>query len=238
MALGVLHLADFSNPRSTPSHSPDTNLRTSPSDRTIDACLGGPLHFLNRLRPALLNWKIWGRAVGSSEFSTRPWSSYAKALLSGGIIILVVAAFFIYYEVRFTEVKSGVALTQGRLTEAQGKSIDIAVDTSKLFITWAISLIGATGFFLKINLEREVKVRKIDLVMAFLIILLCVFSLFFGQVVLDFISRALSQNQDPFNSDNNDIVRGNLKGQYLSGLAAVFLFGLHLVQFFWARISP
>ena len=123
-------------------------------------------------------------------------------------------------------------LPDGVLSDAQGKAIDVLLDLAKILIAWAIAVIGATGFFLKLNVERAVPIRRVDLLISFAIVLLCVWSLFFGHLGIDKISQLLALDQFPIRDQD---VRAVLRHQYLAGLAAIGLFGFHLFQFFWAR---
>jgi hypothetical protein len=125
-----------------------------------------------------------------------------------------------------------VYLEAGSLSDAQGKSIDVLLTLANTLIAWAIAVIGATGFFLKLNVERGLPVRRVDLLISFAIILLCVWSLFFGHLGIDKISHILALDQFPVRDRD---VRQTLRFQYLSGLAAIGLFGFHVFQFFWAR---
>ena len=93
-------------------------------------------------------------------------------------------------------------------------------------------MIGATGFFLKVNVERGVGIRRVDLLISFAIVLLCVWSLFFGHLGIDKISQILALDQFPIQDQD---VRQALRHQYLSGLAAIGFFGFHVFQFFWAQ---
>jgi hypothetical protein len=59
------------------------------------------------------------------------------------------------------------------------------LDLVKLLTNWAIAVIGATGFFLKANVDKGLQIRTVDLLLTFAIITLAVLSLFLGHLVLD-----------------------------------------------------
>ncbi len=164
----------------------------------------------------------------------KPLSSYALACLAALVVVAAMVGAMVAYENSVAEANPNVYLPDGALSDTQKKSIDVLLDLSNILIAWAIAVIGATGFFLKLNIERELPVRRIDLLISFAIILLCVWSLFFGHLGIDKISQILALDQFPIRDRD---VRQVLRHQYLSGLAAIGLFGFHVIQFFWARRS-
>jgi len=162
----------------------------------------------------------------------RALTSYEIACLAALAVVAAMVVAMILYENAVAEANPNPYLSDGALSDAQAKSIDVRLDLAKILIAWAIAVIGATGFFLKLNVERGLPIRRIDLLISFAIVLLCVWSLFFGHLGIDKISQILALDQFPIRDRD---VRQVLRHQYLAGLAAIGLFGFHLFQFFWAR---
>lgn len=161
-------------------------------------------------------------------------SSYAKATSLAGTAIVVLVVAMVVFESRVSYVAPGIDLKDGKLTQAQSQSLAAALDLVKLLMNWALAVIGATGFFLKLNVEKDIPILKRDLVLAFVIILLSVGSLFLGHLVIDKSAEILALEQFPL---NNEPLRRLGRYQYLAGLGAIALFGFHVFQFFWARAS-
>jgi hypothetical protein len=128
---------------------------------------------------------------------------------------------------------AGPALKDGKLNEAQAESIRVMLDLFQLLMTWALAIIGATGFFLKLNIEKDISLRHVDLFLSLAIIVAAVLSLYFGHLAVNRASDLLAIMQFPA---NNEGLRQLGRYQYLAFFAAVLLFGIHVFQFFWARI--
>ena len=149
------------------------------------------------------------------------------------IAILVIAMAMVIYERSLGPVGPGAALIDGKLLETQKESLSTVLDLCKLLMTWTIALLGATRFFLKLNLEKGFMLHKADVLLSFAIILLGITSLFFGHLFLDRTSLVLSVQQFPV--DNREVrIVGRL--QYIFFLSAVTVFGFHIFQFFWFRL--
>lgn len=159
-------------------------------------------------------------------------SSHSKAMLSATLLLLLVAAAMIWFEDRVSVNSPGLALPDGSLTEAQKQSLATLLDLVKLLMNWAVGVIGATAFFLKLGVEKDVPIRTTDLILSFTIILVAVISLFLGHLVLDRSAVVLALDQFPV---NNRQIRHLARWQYLAGLGCIGLFGLHVFQFFWAK---
>ena len=126
----------------------------------------------------------------------------------------------------------GLYLSDGKLTNTQKESLTVMLDLVKLLMNWAVAVIGAAGFFLKLTVEKNVPVHKRDMVLVSCIILMSVASLFLGHLVIDKCAQMLALDQFPVNSPP---VRTLARFQYLVGLGAITLFGFHVFQFFWLR---
>lgn len=159
-------------------------------------------------------------------------SSSATVMLVAIIVLAALAAALVVFELIFARVGIGPMLVGGSLTAAQAKSIDIVLDLSRLFMTWTIALIGGIAFFLKLNVEKGIPLRRLDLILAFAIILLSVLSVYFGHLALDSVAHVLAVSQSPLSSD---VVRLSRVCQYMTALLAFGLFGVHVVQFYWPR---
>jgi hypothetical protein len=152
------------------------------------------------------------------------------------LVAFALAAFavgLILFEYFFATAMPGRALENGTLSNAQIKAIDTTMDLAKTFTTWAVAVIGATAFFLKLNFEKDVKITIIDLAYSSAIFLLCITSIAFWQIATDLTAQLLAAEQFPLESDR---LHRLLRYEYVAGLAAICLFGVYVFHFFWARI--
>jgi len=154
-------------------------------------------------------------------------------LIFSAVVIVTILGAFIAFEHFYTDPSVDTALN-GKLSPPQAKAIDLEIDLSKLFITWVLALAGAAAFFLKMNLEKGTVLSWLDVLLTFAILALCVLSLYFGHLAIDKSAQALSLDQFPL---HDPVVRRNLRGQYLSALSAIGLFGFHVFQFFSRRVG-
>ena len=148
------------------------------------------------------------------------------------VILILLGAGMVIYERTLGPVGPGAALIGGILLETQKESLFIALDLCKLLMTWTIALIGASGFFLKINIEKGLALRKIDVLLSFIIILFGIISLFFGHLYLERTSLLLSAQQFPLNKNETWFIG---RFQYVFFIGGVLIFGFHIFQFFWYR---
>jgi hypothetical protein len=178
-----------------------------------------------------------------SDAQTRPYrienevagmkiSPHAKATAAAGLVLLGLVSLMLWFENRVSVNSPGVLLDGGALSEAQKQALTAMLDLVKLLTNWTIAVIGATGFFLKANVDKNLPITTFDLLLTFVIILLAILSLFLGHLVIDRTAEVLSLYQFPLNDAR---VRSLGRYQYLLGLAAISVFGLHIFQFFWAR---
>jgi len=151
-----------------------------------------------------------------------------------GSLILITASYLIYYEINLTDTVVAKNLENGTITDAQEKSIDTILNLSHIMIGWAVAIIGATAFFLKLNVEQNLALSKIDLTISLVIFLLSVASIYFGHLGIDKVAEMLSLNQFPIGVS---LIRELFSRQYLMCLVAISLFGIHVIQFFWRRIQ-
>jgi hypothetical protein len=161
-------------------------------------------------------------------------TTYSKAIIIAMISISIVVVGMIIYENSVSEVGAGLYLEDGKLSDAQKESIKITLDLLKTLMTWVIGVIGATAFFLKLNVEQTFSIRHTDLVISFVIIILSTISLYLGHLAVEKIAILLSLDQYPL---DNEKVRQIGRLQYITGLSSVALFGFHVFQFFWARLG-
>ena len=159
---------------------------------------------------------------------------YIQGVISAAVLLLLMAAAMVLFEISISAVKPGIYLKNGELSDAQKESLTVMLDLSKLLMNWSIAVIGAVGFFLKLNVEKDVPIRKVDLIFSFIIMIFAIISLYFGHLAIDKTSEILSLDQYPV---NNKTVRHLSRSQYLFGLISITLFGFHVFQFFWARLS-
>ena len=158
--------------------------------------------------------------------------SYAQGLILAVGVLLLLGGGMLAYEL-VSQAGAGQLLEGGALTDAQAEAVKITLNLFELLMTWALAIIGATGFFLKLNVEKGLLLRPIDLFLSLAIIVAAVLSLFFGHLGIDRTAELLSLQQDPV---RNLGLRQIGKLQYLSFFSAVLLFGFHIVRFFWARV--
>src|SRR6266481_9234253 len=109
-------------------------------------------------------------------------SPYSQASSVAALAITLLVVGMVVFENRISEVAPGLYLKDGKLTETQKQSLTAMLDLVKLLMNWALGIIGATAFFLKLNAEKNVPIRMRDLILVFVIILLSVTSLFLGHL--------------------------------------------------------
>jgi len=160
--------------------------------------------------------------------------SHSTMLAIGFFAIVLVAAGMIAFELNVSDLDAGIYLENGNLSDAQKESMSVMLELQTLLMNWSIVTIGAMGFFLKLNVEKNMRLRSLDLLLSFLVIILSVISLFFGHLVVDLSAELLSLDQFPV---NDETIRNLGFYQYVTGLGAISLFGFHVFQFFSARIS-
>ena len=154
--------------------------------------------------------------------------SRAKAISFAIVLLTLLGASMVVYEARL-ELKPGLAL-DGLLSDTQSQSIKITLDLIQLIMTWTLAVIGAAGFFLKLNLENKDSLRRFDIALTFMIILVCVVSLYFGHLAVDRTANLLAVDQFPVGKTE---LRRMCQYQYLAFFASLLLFGFHVFQFFW-----
>ncbi|MBE9490648.1 MAG: hypothetical protein IMY67_10170 [Bacteroidetes bacterium] len=159
---------------------------------------------------------------------------YTKGVVFAALLLLMMAIIMVIFEKNISDIKPGIYLNGGVLSDAQKESLKVMLDLNKLLMNWSIAVIGAVGFFLKLNVEKDVSLQKRDLILSFIIIIVAVTSLFLGHLSVDRTSEMLSLDLYPV---NNETIRNLGRFQYLTGLSAITLFGFHVFQFFWARIN-
>ena len=120
-------------------------------------------------------------------------SHYLKGVGAALLTIVVVAVLMIVYENHVSGTSSGTYLD--KLSETQKEALRWILDLVKLLISWAVAVIGATGFFLKLNTERNVPLRPADLYLSFAIIIFAVTSLFYGQGLSCSVRSSVSDNR-------------------------------------------
>jgi hypothetical protein len=169
--------------------------------------------------------------ASDDQFMTGP--SYSRGIAGAILTTIVIASCMIMFEYSVGTISAGRYLDDGKLTDTSKASLQVMLDLLKLLMNWAILIIGASSFFLKINIEKNVSLRPFDVILSFCVILLAVISLFFGHLMMDKTAEILSLDLDPTKSE---LIRRIGRFQYISGLGAIALFGFHVFQFFWARL--
>lgn len=158
--------------------------------------------------------------------------SYGQGIGVAVAALVVLGAGMLVFELHF-QAGSGLYLQDGKLSDTQATSIKVTLDLFQLLMAWALAIIGATGFFLKLNIEKGLRLRQVDLFLSLAIVVASVLSLYFGHLGIDRTAELLSLYQYPVNNAGLRML-GRL--QYLSFFSAVLLFGAHIFQFFWVRV--
>jgi hypothetical protein len=158
--------------------------------------------------------------------------SRSKAICFAIIFLTLLGASMVVYETRL-ELEPGLAL-EGILSDTQSQSIKITLDLTQLIMTWTLAVIGAAGFFLKLNIEKKDSLQRFDIALTFAIILVCVVSLYFGHLAVDRTASLLAVDQFPVGKTE---LRRMCQYQYLAFFASLLLFGFHVFQFFWPTAS-
>jgi hypothetical protein len=148
--------------------------------------------------------------------------------------VAIIALALYMFEAWFAQPGTGPLLEHGALNEAQKKALDIALDLTKSFMTWAFAIIGGASFFLKLGVDESIVLRRRDVMIVSAVLLLCVASLYFGQLAMDLTVSLLSVSQFPLNDPR---VRIAIRSQYIMVLAAVSVFGIHVFDFFWMQTT-
>ena len=159
------------------------------------------------------------------------FSSRQGILIAAGALILL-GLLMLVYELYF-QTSAGRYVEGGTLNDTQKESISVMLELFQLLMTWALAVIGATGFFLKLNVEKDLPLRQVNLSQSLGIVILAVLSLYFGHLGIDRTAELLSLSQYPVNNEGLHQIG---RFQYLSFFSAVMLFGFHIFQFFWARV--
>ncbi|MEM9624662.1 MAG: hypothetical protein AAGA21_00405 [Pseudomonadota bacterium] len=160
--------------------------------------------------------------------------SHKSIILIGLVTVVLIAAGMIVFELATSDLGSADYLEDGKLSDAQKESLHVMLDLQKLLMNWSIATIGAAGFFLKLNVEKDVPLRPIDIILSLLVIIIAVVSLFFGHLAIEKSSEMLYLDQFPV---GNQEIRTIGAYQYITGLGAIALFGFHVFQFFAARMT-
>ena len=112
------------------------------------------------------------------------------------------------------------------------KQVDITVDRAKLYFSWAVGLTVGIGFFLKTVLDREVQLRRRELVFIEIAMVATLLSIVFGEIMISNVLALLAVEQF---SVENGLVKSYSALQYWSlllGLAFAVAF-VHDVLWRW-----
>ena len=149
-------------------------------------------------------------------------------------LIMSMISYFIFYEASIDQSIVADDLKDGILTPAQSKSIDTVLGLAHLMIGWAIAIIGATGYFIKTHIEKQLQIRPIDLYISVSIISLCVSSVYFGHLGVDIVAEMLSFNQFPVGVS---VIKEVFMRQYIVLISAIGLFGIHIIQYYCRQLT-
>ena len=149
-------------------------------------------------------------------------------------LIILTLIYIVYYELSITEPIVARELPGGKLTGAQLKSIETILELAHLMIGWAVAIIGATAFFIKFNVEKDIPVKRVDLCISSIVVISSVLSLYFGHLGIYYVSELLSFNQFPI---GNKIIKEMFQRQYIMVLTATGLFGFYVIFLCWRLVS-
>lgn len=159
--------------------------------------------------------------------------SHTKVILIAAVSLGIVAGIMLVFEKDISVDTPGILLRNGVMSETQKQSLAAMLDLVKLMMNWALGTMGAIALLQKTYVEKGTPVNSLDLFFTSLILLSAVSSVFLGHLVIDRTAEVLALDQFPL---NNPQVRLLGRWQYFFAMAAIALFGLHMFQFFWARL--
>jgi len=82
----------------------------------------------------------------------------------------------------------------GKLSEAQAKAIDLLVDLTKLFITFALGVIGALAYAVKVRSEKIRIPSSYELSLLIVTAVSALASIYFGHLILTTLIEMLSND--------------------------------------------
>lgn len=159
-------------------------------------------------------------------------TKFRTSTLFASATLVILLGWMLYFEHITSKISPGPYITE--LSDVQSESLQISLELVKLINNWSLAIVGATAFFLKLNIGEGFCLHRKDLIISILIIIFSVISLFFGHLAFDRAATTLALNQFPLlHSDYRSISRY----QYLFNLCSIGLFGFHVFQFYWSRID-
>lgn len=150
--------------------------------------------------------------------------------IAAAILILVLTA-FVLIELWGPAPVAGPAL-EGKLSDAQKTSSSLIIELAKLFMGWSVAVIGGAAYFLKTNIEKDYPLTRTDLLLAELIILVSVVSIFFGHLSINFIVKMLILDVLPL---DDPTLLWYIRCQYLCFLLSLLTFGAYIHSTFMNR---
>lgn len=98
------------------------------------------------------------------------------------ILILIILILFIFEYYIYDLPDISVALN-GKLNSVQTKAIDLLIDFTKLFITFALGILGGVSYFIKGSNKMPIIQTRFMLFSLILCITSAVLSIFFGHII-------------------------------------------------------
>ena len=152
-------------------------------------------------------------------------SKYIDQIVMGALVIAALI-FVACHELSQQGPTIARTLPNGYLIPAQEKSIDITLDLSHLMIAWAVSVIGATAFLVRVIIEQRIPTYRSLLYGLFSIVLFSALSLYFGLIGFEKTARMLAVSQLPL--EHTGVIK-TFGYQYATVLISTFCFGLCVV---------
>ena len=122
----------------------------------------------------------------------------------------------------------------GNLTEVNKKCLDLLIDSTKLFMTWSIALIGVLAYFIRFGFEKRVQFSKMEIFFGGGAIVLSLFSLFFGHLIIEYLIEMLSF--DIFNPLDSVLI-WYIRLHYFAFLFSLIFLVSYLNYFYFKKAS-
>ena len=173
--------------------------------------------------------------VATEKLGPRPSviREYPELPLMGALIIATLV-YVVDYELSLPDTIMAPKILEGELSSAQSKSIDTILDVSHLMIAWAVAIIGATAFLIRLIVEKHISAYRLDFCILFTVVLAAVVSLYFGHLGIYTVAEMLSLDQFPI---GHKLSTEMFARQYALILVSTGLFGIHIVLFFWRLVE-
>jgi hypothetical protein len=147
--------------------------------------------------------------------------------MTGPVVALAVAFLIWTIATRKAEVQTGPSV---EFSPVVSLSIGIAVDRAKLYVSWALALVAAIGFFFKTLIDGDIRLFRRELILLECSVVASIVSIVFGEIVISNILSLLAVKQFDI---ENPLIQSYSTLQYWTLLGG-FTFGVAFIHdFFW-----